>query len=322
MRAFKCGTIGLTVLLVGFVSFASAGTRRDDREDQAYLDLGAQFASVGRVDFMIGFDAYMGSGVLIDSNWVLTAGHVVDEATRLTFTLAGNRYRAASWQAHPNWNGELGKGYDIGLINLRKAVKKVAPAPRYTGSGELGQTGTSVGYGMTGTGKDGAITFDGQKRAGENMIDAWLQTEEPRVFLSDFDNPQDRSDNVFGLPEPLDLEFLIAPGDSGGGVFLDIGGTCDTWPLAGVNSFIGWFDEAGDSDYGDISGHTRVSAFNTWIDGVIGGGNGGNGGGHGGGKPPWAGGPGGPKKGLGTVPEPATLSLLAFGALLLLRRRR
>jgi len=56
-------------------------------------------------------------------------------------------------------------------------------------------------------------------------------------------------------------------------------------------------------------------------------GDGGNGNGHGGGKPPWA---GGPKKGfsgdanlqMAIVPEPASLGLLALGALLALRRRR
>jgi len=306
------------LVLIGFVSFASAGTIRHDRDDDLYLGLGADFTSVGRVDFKIASDRYMGSGVLIDSNWVLTAGHVVDKAKSLKFTIGGVTYRAASWQAHPEWNEDLLAGYDIGLINLRKPVESVDPAVRYWGSDELYAEATIVGYGMTGTGLSGATTFDGEKRGGQNVIDELYG--DMSLFLCDFDNPDPlASDNVFGSPEPLGLEFLIAPGDSGGGLFLDVGD--NTMQLAGVNSFIGWFDEAGDSDYGDISGHTRVSAFNGWIDEVIAGG-GGNGNGNGGGKPPWAGGPGGPKKGSTVIPEPASLSLLAFGALLLLRRRR
>ena len=318
MRTLTRATVGFAALLVlmGLVSFASAGTVRHDRDPQAYLDLGASFASVGRVDFMIGTDAYIASGVLIDTNWVLTAGHVVSGDTSPTFTLAGDVYPAASWQAHPKWNGDLIAGYDIGLINLSSPVESVTPAQRYKGRKELGAEATIVGYGMTGTGLSGATTFDGEKRGGQNVIDVLFKgyRKSQPLFLCDFDNPDDPGDNFFGSPEPLDLEFLIAPGDSGGGLFLDIG---DTWQLAGVNSFIGWSDEDGDSDYGDLSGHTRVSAFNKWIDGVISGGDG-----NGKGKPDWAGGPGGPNKGLGTVPEPATLALLAVGSLLLIRRRR
>ena len=317
MRAVKCGTIGLTVLLVGFVSFASAGTRRDDRVDGAYLDLGALFPSVGVITGSTPSYGFTASGVLIDSNWVLTAGHVVDEATSLDFTIGGATYSAANWKPHPKWRGDLWAGYDIGLINLGSVVEGVAPADRYTGSGELGAEATIVGYGVTGTGLSGATTFDGEKRGGENVIDVLYGTSRKKLnlLLCDFDNPDETSgDNAFGSATPLNLELLIAPGDSGGGVFLDV---ADTMQLAGINSFIAWNDEAGDSDYGDISGHTRVSAFNKWIDGVIGGD--GGGGGHGGGKPPWA---GGPKKSSTVIPEPASLSLLAFGALLLLRRRR
>ena len=38
-------------------------------------------------------------------------------------------------------------------------------------------------------------------------------------LVSDFDHPSNESMNRTGSAEPLDLEFLAAGGDSGGGVF-------------------------------------------------------------------------------------------------------
>jgi hypothetical protein len=39
--------------------------------------------------------------------------------------------------------------------------------------------------------------------------------------------------------------------------------------LVGVHSFGEFTDGADDSDYGDITGHTRVSRFSDWVDMVI-----------------------------------------------------
>ena len=139
------------------------------------------------------------------------------------------------------------------------------------------------------------------------------------MFLSDFDNPNNAADSAWGDSSPLDLEYLIAPGDSGGGMFIDVAGE-DL--LAGVHSFGASFDDLTDSDYGDVSGHTRVSAFTRWIGSVLYPGPSGE---HGQGK--------GPPPGIGpnsdrgnyfsqsfgpAVPEPSTLSLLGLASLCLL----
>ncbi|MEK9661056.1 MAG: trypsin-like serine protease, partial [Alphaproteobacteria bacterium] len=138
-----------------------------------------------------------------------------------------------------------------------------------------------------------------------------------RVLLMDFDQPGDASESSYGSTLPLDLEYLIAPGDSGGGLFAALGGVDY---LIGVHSF-GWgrLDGDPDSDYGDVSGHTRVSSFYDWINETIapsgtsgGGGNGGGGkgGSDKGGKNPKGGGV------FGTftpVPEAGSLALLGIG---------
>ena len=112
-------------------------------------------------------------------------------------------------------------GYDIGLFHLSSPVGcNDCIAQRYTGTKEVGGVGTMVGFGMTGTGSSGATTFDGLKRAGQNMIDAVLATggRTNRILLADFDSGLP-TDNNFGGSSMLALEAMIGPGDSGGGLF-------------------------------------------------------------------------------------------------------
>jgi hypothetical protein len=315
-----------TALAVVFLSLASplsASTVRHDRSQSDYLSVGDFFTSVGRVD---GFGTdpktgqsfnYIASGTLIAPDWVLTAAHVVDIAQTLSFTVNGTLYTADSWAANPNWTGDLTAGYDIGLFHLSAAPPDITPAKIYTGTTELNRIGTFVGYGKTGTGLTGATTFDGRKRGAQNMLDAYYNSAQ-RILLSDFDNPNPYAffDNLVGSRTPLYIEGLIAPGDSGGPVFITDG---TTRYIAGVNSFVGanFFDGKADSDYGDISGATRVSAFATWINDTV--------------SAPPAGvsssafpissGNATLFPALATVPEPTWLLLLPFSASLLPRRR-
>jgi hypothetical protein len=309
---------------------AFAGTIRDDRSDQLYLDLASASAAYASVGQFLGTGADAGgsysfaaSGVLIANNWVLTAGHVSESSTSsLTFKIGGQSFASDQFFAHSNWNGNLGMGYDIGLAHFSDDLilqTGLAAAELYTGSNEVGHIATAVGFGTTGTGLTGWQSGSLVKRAGNNVIDALLSTpgKGNRVLLTDFDNPNNPFDNNFGSSSPLDLEYMTAPGDSGGGLFINVGGV-DL--LAGVTSF-GWgrLDGDPDSDYGDVGGYTRVSSFVKWINSFIGGdsGNGGSGKGNGGGK-----GGGKPNLLITAVPEPTSLGLLGVSLLMIMRRRR
>jgi len=316
--------LALIVCLSALTSPLDAATVRHDRNQSDYLSVGDFFTSVGRVD---GFGTdpktgqsfnYIASGTLIAPDWVLTAAHVVDIAQTLSFTVNGTLYTADSWAANPNWTGDLTAGYDIGLFHLSAAPAGITPAQIYTGTTELNRIGTFVGYGKTGTGLTGATTFDGRKRGAQNMLDAYYNSTQ-RIFLSDFDNPSPYAffDNLVGSRTPLYIEGLIAPGDSGGPVFITDG---TARYIAGVNSFVGanFFDGKADSDYGDISGATRVSSFASWINDTIS-------------APPEgvsasafpiSSGNATLLPALDIVPEPGSFALLASASILLSARRR
>jgi hypothetical protein len=284
------------VLLLGILASATlqsasiwGATIRDDQPDSNYLALAAspEYAPVGT---FVNNWGYSGSATLIAPDWVLTAAHNLILASSGTFTIGVTSYTSTQLIGNPGWNeyNAFG-GYDFGLVHLSSPVVGVTPATLYTGSSELGLIGTFVGYGLTGTGLTGAKILDNQERAFQNVIDGNFGN--PSLVLgSDFDNPHNAADNGFGSPTPLTLEGCVAPGDSGGGVFITIGS--QTY-LEGVISFVASMDGNNDSDYGDASGFGRVSAFTPWI--------------------------------TSTIPEPSASTLLVAGAglgMFFLRQRR
>jgi hypothetical protein len=266
---------------------AGGGTIRDDRDPARYTALASEsrFASVGLLEVDVFQDGQpaVGSGTLVAPGWVMTAAHVLEGSPRgVRFTVNGQSYAASRWVLNKKYTGDLIKGNDIALVQLSVDVPGVTPAKLYRGSKEANAVGTFVGFGRTGNGLTGDVTDDRVKRAGTNAIDGYLTQNAKgqnklsqklkggnKTFAVDFDQPGNAALNVFGSPEPTDLEFLISPGDSGGPTFIDDPAGGFDLVVVGIHSYGEIFDLRDDSSYGDVVGETRVSKFAKWVDDVV-----------------------------------------------------
>lgn len=229
-----------------------AGTIRPDVSDQKYLDYGKKHACVLPIVGTLKnektgqMNQYIGSCVVLDKRIVITAAHIVTPAETSEVVFNNKRIKVdyAAYQQSYVHDG-MGDN-DLAICVLEEDIELDFYPKLYGEKDEIGKVCSISGYGMTGNHKTGVTKGDGKKRAGSNVIKG-ISSGMLYCTLKD---------------EITSLEFLVANGDSGGGLFID-------QKLAGINSCIMTTDKNLDSNYNDESCHTRISMHKPWIESQI-----------------------------------------------------
>lgn len=232
----------LTVLLVATAS-TSAIIRRHDRDDAAYLKLGAGYPCVTRLGG--------GTATLIAPRWLLTAGHVATNLSPFDRSVHfnGRDYPIRAVLVHPKSRQRpRTAAMDVALIQLAEPVEGVAPATVYSGRQEKGMNVVFVGPGMFGDGMQGPVGDDARMRGATNIVADALDN----YLTFSFDAP----------PHSTELEGISGPGDSGGPALCQIDHRAVVVGVSSANDPTG---AAGPCRYGSTEYYARVSTVAEWI---------------------------------------------------------
>jgi hypothetical protein len=246
------------VLILAGCSSALAGTRDPNTPDEKYVEFGKQFPNVVRIRALTTFKDkktgveitahQYGSAVLIRPNWAITAAHVLYETDKPEILIEGKKNHELSYVVlHPEFQDDNFGYSDLALCYSPNDFAAEFYPELYRDTDELDKAVTIAGYGFAGTFHTGAQHSDNKRRGGHNKVEAL-----ERGVLVCRPNTQNR----------YPLEFLITPGDSGGGMFIGN-------KLAGINSFLMAVDKKPDGTYGDEAAHTRISLYADWIESQI-----------------------------------------------------
>lgn len=231
-----------------YTQYLFAGTIDPNTPDSKYIEYGKKFNYIGMIcgEYENG-ELFCGSAVAIDDFNILTAAHVVNNARNCFLTLNDTSvFCMQKIIIHKDFAPEKYGSNDIAVCHSNTPFKLKFYPQLYTDNDEQSKLCCIAGYGFTGTFESGSIRHDAFKRAGSNIID---NISKDLLLCS----PSRRTE-----PQFTSLEFLIATGDSGGGLFID-------GKLAGINSCIIAIKKKPVSKYDESAGHTRISTFIEWI---------------------------------------------------------
>jgi hypothetical protein len=233
--------------LAVFILFSGgllAGTIDPSVQDQKYIEYAEGFPFVGQyIGVGPNSQPIIGSVVAHMDDIVLTAAHVVENSSSSFIHINGNLIKVKKHIVHEKYRTNVYGYFDIAIAILEKKIGLEWYPDLYERKDEVSQICSLSGFGKTGTFHTGAIILDSKQRAGSNRIDSI-----DRGLLV-------CTPSVSGRTA---LEFLIASGDSGGGLFINN-------RIAGIHSCVMGMGKLSNSEYGSESGHTRISDHTQWI---------------------------------------------------------
>jgi hypothetical protein len=222
-----------------------AGSIHENIPDSKYLELGSKYSSVVQLDINMGNNiTAVGSGVIIDENWILTAAHGIVNSSKVVAHKDGISYESTKIVPHKDFDYDKGS-YDIGLIKFNKKFN-LNKYPELCKDDKLeGKQVIMCGYGTIKSANNPDLEkLDMKIRAGSNIIDKI----EDHLYICSMSKENNTRH-----------EYIISGGDSGGGLFIDN-------QLVGINSCCISTDGKTDGSYDDQSGHTRIVLFLDWIE--------------------------------------------------------
>lgn len=240
----------LAFFLIIYGSASFSGTIDPNTPDEKYLEYGSKFPYVG---LLIGRQQddtpFYGSAVAHQDNIIITAAHLFEDYKKCVVVINNKKIDIVKIIIHKDFNSNIFGKHDIAVCLLSDRIGLDWYPDLYEDKNEIGALCSMSGFGSTGNFITGVNKYKIERRAGSNFID-------------------DAGDSIiFCSPsmshKKTELEFLIAPGDSGGGLFIGN-------KLAGIHSgLIENKTEKKKAKYGAVSAHTRVSVYNQWIKDTI-----------------------------------------------------
>jgi hypothetical protein len=228
-----------------------SGTIDPNTPDSKYIEYGTKFNYVGRVLIKKNNDEeqYSGSCVAHKDKVIITAAHLFNEYKTALLFINNKLIPIDKIVIYQDYEYNKFAQHDIAICFLKNDIGLEWYPELYADIDETGKLCSLSGFGSTGTFLNGVSKAGGTKRAGSNHIDI---VDPHMIFCS----PSEKNNRT-------SLEFLIAPGDSGGGLFIGN-------KLAGIHSFVIENKiNKGKSKYGAISAHTRISTYKNWIEKTI-----------------------------------------------------
>ena len=241
LRTFLCCIIFFTAFSV------IAGTRHPDVSDEEIVKYGNNFIhTVIIVGHTNDNKTFIGSGVAISKNIVLTAAHVIHNAKDGMVSIP---YQKKAWKIehailHSDFELKNFGEYDIAILVLSGDMNFKWYPSLYEETNELDKVCSLSGYGATGTFETGiSKELKPKLRAGSNIVTSKFK----HLLICDASKKKE-----------TELEYLINIGDSGGPLYIEN-------KIAGIHSGVIASDGEANGGYGDQSGHTRVSLYRDWI---------------------------------------------------------